>query len=319
MPSACRRRGPSWGSPPPTRDIRPTTPDASSWVEGLGSDALEGVRYCVFGCGNRQWARTYQVIPKRMDAALEKAGATRIKDLGETDAGGDFFGGFEKWYADLWTTFGKTFGKETVEPAASELDVEIVRSGREMALRLTHLDRGRVIENRELVDMTWPSARSKRHIEIALPRGMSYRTGDYLAVLPRNPRQDVERALRRFGLAADTQIVIHRGVGNATACRASTRSRSPISWQTNTGSGIAPFHGFLQGRAIQKAGGREVGPALLFFGVDHPEVDYLYKDELDAWQQQGVVEVHPAFPATARAWRRRCRRRSCGSTRTPSE
>jgi len=61
------------------------------------------------------------------------------------------------------------------------------------------------------------------------------------------------------------------------------------------GSGIAPFHGFLQERAIQKAGGREVGPALLFFGVDHPEVDYLYKDELDAWQQQGVVEVHPAF------------------------
>ncbi|MCF1454998.1 hypothetical protein FS774_20890 [Agrobacterium vitis] len=43
---------------------------------------------------------------------------------------------------------------------------------------------------------------------IALPPGMRYRTGDYLAVLPRNPQVDVDRALRRFGLAVDTEIVI---------------------------------------------------------------------------------------------------------------
>jgi cytochrome P450/NADPH-cytochrome P450 reductase len=30
------------------------------------------VRFAVFGCGNRQWARTYQAIPKQIDAALEK-------------------------------------------------------------------------------------------------------------------------------------------------------------------------------------------------------------------------------------------------------
>ena len=416
-----------------------------AWVEGVEPDALKGVRYSVFGCGNRQWARTYQAIPKRMDRALEKAGATRVKDRGETDAGGDFFGGFEGWYAGLWTALGKALGKETVESAAPALDVEIVRSGREMALRLTDLDQGRVIENRELVDMSAPSARSKRHIEIALPPGMSYRTGDYLAVLPRNPQQDVDRALRRFGLATDTQIIIRKGPGNATglpgeypvaaadilanyvelgqpatrtqvgqlvqatrcppdrkalealsqpevyeakvlskrvslldllerfpACelglgaflaalppmraRQYSISSSPLRDPARcsltvavvdepalagghrhlgvastylsgleegarlsvavrpsqaafhppqdpavpiimvcAGSGIAPFHGFLQERAIQKAGGREVGPALLFFGVDHPKVDYLYKDELAAWQEQGVVEVHPAF------------------------
>jgi cytochrome P450/NADPH-cytochrome P450 reductase len=435
-----------------------------AWVEGLGPDALKGTRYSVFGCGNRQWARTYQAIPKRMDVALEKAGAIRIKDRGETDAGGDFFGGFEEWYADLWTALGNAFGKETVEPAASELDVEILRSGREMALRLTDLDGGRVVANRELVDMTSPSARSKRHIEIALPAGMSYRTGDYLAVLPRNPRHDVERALRRFGLAADTQIVIHKSLGSATAlpseypvavadilanyvelgqpatrtqvgqlaqatrcppdrkalealsqpeaydsevlskrvslldllerfpacelglgaflaalppmrARQYSISSSPLRdparcsltvavldapalagghrhlgvastylagleesarlsvavrpsqaafhpppdpavpiMMVCAGSGIAPFRGFIEERSIQKAGGREVGPALLFFGVDHPEVDYLYKDELAAWQEQGVVEVHPAFSSAPdgevtyvqhRVWQRR--------------
>jgi cytochrome P450/NADPH-cytochrome P450 reductase len=446
MPGACRREGAavvvtaSYEGQPPDNARR-----FVAWVEGLGPDALKGARYSVFGCGDRQWARTYQAIPKRVDAALEKAGATRVRDRGETDASGDFFGGFEEWYAGLWTALGKASGKETVEPAASGLDVEIVRSGREKALRLTDLDQGRVLENRELVDMSSPLARSKRHIEIALPTGMSYRTGDYLAVLPRNPLQDVERALRRFGLPADTQIVIHKGPANATALpsgypvaaadilanyvelgQPATRTqigqlvqatrcppdrnaldalsqpeaygaevlskrvslldllerfpacelglgafltalppmrarqysisssplrdpalcsltvtvvdepslagghrhrgvastylagleegaRLPVAVRPSqaafhppqdpavpiimvcAGSGIAPFHGFLQERAIQKLRGRKAGPALLFFGVDHPEVDYLYKDELAAWQKQGVVEVHPAF------------------------
>ncbi|MBV8094704.1 MAG: hypothetical protein JO110_16060 [Acetobacteraceae bacterium] len=79
------------------------------------------------------------------------------------------------------------------------------------------LEQGRIIENRELVNMAPPLARSKRHIEIALPPGMAYRAGDYLAVLPRNPARDVDRALRRFGVAADTQILIHKRPSSATA------------------------------------------------------------------------------------------------------
>jgi cytochrome P450/NADPH-cytochrome P450 reductase len=61
------------------------------------------------------------------------------------------------------------------------------------------------------------------------------------------------------------------------------------------GTGLAPFRGFLQERAIQAANGRSVGPALLFFGCDHPDVDFLYRDELEAWQAAGVVSVRPAF------------------------
>ena len=63
------------------------------------------------------------------------------------------------------------------------------------------------------------------------------------------------------------------------------------------GTGLAPFRGFLQERAMQAASGRTVGKALLFFGCDHPDVDLLYRDELEAWQRAGVVEVRPAFSA----------------------
>jgi cytochrome P450/NADPH-cytochrome P450 reductase len=61
------------------------------------------------------------------------------------------------------------------------------------------------------------------------------------------------------------------------------------------GSGVAPFRGFLQDRVVQKQGGQEVGPALLFFGTNHPEVDYLYREEFGRWQQAGVVDLLPAF------------------------
>jgi cytochrome P450/NADPH-cytochrome P450 reductase len=61
------------------------------------------------------------------------------------------------------------------------------------------------------------------------------------------------------------------------------------------GTGLAPFRGFLQERALQARAGRTVGRALLFFGCDHPDVDYLYREELAAWQAAGIVEVRPAF------------------------
>jgi len=62
------------------------------------------------------------------------------------------------------------------------------------------------------------------------------------------------------------------------------------------GSGLAPFHGFIQERMEQKKSGREVGKSLLFFGCRSPDVDYLYSDsDLAEWTAAGVVEVYPAF------------------------
>ncbi|WP_225086569.1 bifunctional cytochrome P450/NADPH--P450 reductase [Pectobacterium colocasium] len=412
------------------------------WVENLGTGALAGLQFCVFGCGNLQWARTYQAIPKRVDAALEKAGAQRIKARGEADSGGDFFGSFDDWYGNLWPTLTTAFGKQALSAdEANTLELEFVKVGRESVLQQGDMVRGMMTENRELVDMTSPYARSKRHIEIRLPEGMTYRAGDYLAVLPQNPDEQVNRVLRRFGLASDMMLVINRSpggtglpVGQAISCAellgnyvelsqpatrahvavmaAATRcppekaelerlatehydsevlaqrfsvldllyrfqscpidfatylkmlppmktrqysiSSSPL-WKPDhvtltiavvdapalsglgrhrgvassylatlspndsisvavrpsgfhlpddpatpliliaAGSGVAPFRGFLQERAQQKAAGIQVGPTLLFLGVNHPDVDYLYHDELADWEKNNIVTVLTAF------------------------
>ena len=48
---------------------------------------------------------------------------------------------------------------------------------------------------------------------------------------------------------------------------------------------------------MQRAAGQPVGPALLFFGCDDPDVDFLYRDQLAEWEREGVVSVRPAFSA----------------------
>lgn len=418
------------------------------WLESQPAGSLAGVRFAVFGCGNRQWARTYQFVPKRIDAAFEAAGATRLRERGEADAGGDFFGAFDEWYDTLWDALGHAVGQAVADkPAAPAFDVEIVKAARESSLQLADLEQATIVANRELVDVARANGRSKRHIEFALPAGMSYRSGDYLAVLACNAPYQVQRALRRFGLANDTQIVIRKQEGQAsslptdypvsayevlsnyvelaqpvtkaqihqlsawTACppekqelerlgsddvyakevlgkrvslldlveraqsssitfaqflamlpvlraRQYSISSSPLAEETQAsltiavvdapafsgqgrftgvasnylahlkpgdrvsvavrpsqsgfhppadpatpmvmvcaGTGVAPFRGFLQERAAQKAAGRDVGRALLFFGVDHPDVDYLYRDQFAEWERQGVVEMRPAFSA----------------------
>jgi cytochrome P450 / NADPH-cytochrome P450 reductase len=187
------------------------------YLEALGPGDLKGLRFAVFGCGDRQWARTYQAIPKRVDAALENAGATRLLPRGESDSGGDFFGTFDEWYAKLWPALAEAFEKQPVPPTGEdELQVELVTAGRENVLQLEEHQQGRIVKNIELVDMTKPRARSKRHLEIELPAGTIYRSGDYLEVLARNPKELVDRALRRFALAWDTQIVVRRGTPGAT-------------------------------------------------------------------------------------------------------
>lgn len=188
-----------------------------AWLESLPANALEGRRYAVFGCGNRQWARTWQAIPKRVDAALGKAGAQPFRARGEGDAAGDLFGAFESWYADLWSSLAASEGREPATRAQPGIDVEIRRGTRERALKLEELQRGTVLANRELVDLQKPGARSKRHIEIALPEGMTYRAGDYLAVLPSNPPETVRRALARFALEPDADVILHGAPGVSPA------------------------------------------------------------------------------------------------------
>lgn len=61
------------------------------------------------------------------------------------------------------------------------------------------------------------------------------------------------------------------------------------------GTGIAPFRGFVQERALQMEAGRKLAPALLFIGCQKPGQDDLHADEISAWASKGAVDVRYAY------------------------
>ncbi|OCB91808.1 cytochrome P450 oxidoreductase OrdA-like protein [Sanghuangporus baumii] len=422
-----------------------------AWLSAQKTDGekslLNGITYSVFGCGNREWVRTYQRIPKLIDEKMAGAGAERLMERGEGDAASpDFFQKFDEFEDRMWGTLEKKYetGGKTNEGADdSGLTIELASpdTTRTKVLRQTDAEPGEVLANRLL---TRPGAPEKRHINIKLPEGMSYRAGDYLAILPTNPEESVQRALTRFklngsqeitikakgptNLPTDVPVSVHsllsgfvelsqpattrdlqalkaaasnegtiaelngllekyqgevlakrisvldlleqykdidlsfgaflnllppmrirqysissspladpscvsltvsvidvqalsgqetkrfRGVASTFLAGLKVEDRISVAVRPSgaqfalpsdpltpivmsaAGSGLAPFRGFVQERAAQKAAGREIGRAVLFFGCRDPEEDYLYMDsELQEWVQAGVVEVRPAF------------------------
>jgi len=55
------------------------------------------------------------------------------------------------------------------------------------------------------------------------------------------------------------------------------------------GTGMAPFRAFIQERSVLKSQGIEVGPIALYFGSRSRFAEYLYGEELEAYNNEGLL------------------------------
>ncbi|KAJ3555497.1 hypothetical protein NM688_g2547 [Phlebia brevispora] len=178
-----------------------------AWLENMKKDELKGVNYAIFGCGNSEWAKTFQRIPTVCDELLSEHSATRLLDRGVGNAAaGDFFDAFERWEEALWEMLEKKYGTAS-KVGHTGLAIEMLGTETERAATLRQSDTafGLVVENRLL---TSSGAPAKIHLEFDLPEGLSYRAGDYLAVLPANPARDVQRAMSLFNLSPRQEVKV---------------------------------------------------------------------------------------------------------------
>jgi cytochrome P450/NADPH-cytochrome P450 reductase len=196
---------------------RPTDDAAQfvTWLEGLEPGSLDGLQYAVLGVGDRNWAATYQRVPTLIDERLTAAGATSLLERGAADAAGDFAGTVDRWTADLWTALLERYGAAGEATAAEAEDdreaglyeLEDTTDSVIGGLAARHgVQPMEVLDAYELVDMNHELGRSKRFLKLRLPEGVTYRTGDHLAVLPSNPADLVERVADRFGLDLDRTV-----------------------------------------------------------------------------------------------------------------
>jgi cytochrome P450/NADPH-cytochrome P450 reductase len=182
--------------------------------EPASPHALQGVRYAVFGCGNRDWAGTYQAVPKLIDSRLEALGASRLYARGEGDGRDDFDGQFRDWYAPLWPAVAKEFSLDLAKAKGRSgplFNVEEVPERAAAPFADAYGARPMtILENRELQRGVGdqPLERSTRHIEIALPEGVSYQAGDYLGVIPRHSEEHVRRVAARLNLSTEATVRI---------------------------------------------------------------------------------------------------------------
>ncbi|MCQ6562193.1 bifunctional cytochrome P450/NADPH--P450 reductase [Paenibacillus mendelii] len=419
----------------------------TEWLETADESEIQGVRYAVFGCGDHNWASTYQRIPRLIDEQLAVKGAQRLLPRGESDASGDFEREVDEWTEHLWPDLMQTLGLPVMadnQPKLSALSVQFVQGAAAVPLAETYQAvTGRIVHSRNLQHAD--SGRITQHIEISLPEGTGYREGDHLGVLPVNSAVLVRRVLHRFNLDADAHLILSaegrsgahlptgvpvrlddllsrsielqepatraqiREMAACTVCPPHVKelqgllaeatyqtgvrakritmldlleqyeacelpferflellpplkpryysissspkvSRNTVSitvgvvrdraWsgqgeyrgvasnylaQLGTGAevlmfirssesgfalpgdpatpiimigpgtGVAPFRGFIQARQALREAGQELGAAHLYFGCRNPEHDYLYREEFDEAEKEGLVTLHTAF------------------------
>ncbi|MGG2990395.1 bifunctional cytochrome P450/NADPH--P450 reductase [Paenibacillus macerans] len=180
------------------------------WLEEVEPGSLAGVNYTVFGCGDRNWASTYQHVPKFIDEQMELKGAKRFSVRGEADASGDFEQQRETWESRMWGEAMDFFGialNPNAERERSTLSIRFVDELTESPLVQSYdAVSAEVALNREL--QAEGSERSTRHIELSLPEGLGYSEGDHLGVLPENSGVQIERLLKRFGLSGADQVIM---------------------------------------------------------------------------------------------------------------
>eukprot|EP00055_Hartaetosiga_balthica_P010127 m.42286 g.42286 ORF g.42286 m.42286 type:complete len:656 (+) comp7048_c0_seq1:67-2034(+) len=62
------------------------------------------------------------------------------------------------------------------------------------------------------------------------------------------------------------------------------------------GTGLAPFRGFLQDRKATKDQGKEIGKMVMFFGCQHENKHFMYREELEEFVSDGVLtNLYTAF------------------------
>lgn len=194
----------SYEGDPPNNAIR-----FVRWLERLIESPFAGCRHAVFGCGNRDWANTFQRVPALVDEAFIRCGSVPLVKRGSSDAAdNNILNDFDQWVDEfLWPALGKQYIIKSQDSEPVVRSFEILQSSRITEL-LPDGDQAIVQEAKIL---TTPAEPQKRHVKIRLPKGMTYTAGDYLAILPVNHDDTVKEVMTRFGIAIDSKILTSDG------------------------------------------------------------------------------------------------------------
>ena len=185
----------------------------------IGEVERPELTYAVLGVGNTQW-KTYQAFPKLVESTLRQTGAKNLLRARR----GRWQRRFRRGRRSAgWARCGRRWARATHRPQRhrASRSPSATRTRRAPACCPKSAYRLEVIGNDELVgDATglWDFSKeaprsSTRHMTIRLPKDVTYRAGDHLAVYARNRPEVVDSIIERLGLRPD-QVVVLDGKGS---------------------------------------------------------------------------------------------------------
>ena len=169
------------------------------WLDTVEEGQLNGVHYAVFGCGDRNWANTYQNVPTMIDEQLALKGAKRFSLRGEMDASSEFERQLKDWknrlLADALIAFELTL-EGASKHEENGLTLKFVTNH---AIENSYLEQeGNVLFLEGEIDPE----------NIAFPEQVRDKEGEKIWVYSRNDAIVVNRILARFKLNADDVVVL---------------------------------------------------------------------------------------------------------------
>ena len=199
--------------------------DDSSFEFSKGEHRLDGLKYVVFGLGNRTYEH-YNLIARKVDAKLTELGATRLGPRGEGDDDKAMEEDYLEWKEKMWPELAAALnveegqGGDTPDFAVTEdtsCPQEKVYLG-ELSARALTKTRGihdaknpfpaPITRAREL--FAHGHERNCVHVELKIEgSGINYQHGDHVGVWPTNPEVEVDRLLAALGLWDKRNTVIN--------------------------------------------------------------------------------------------------------------
>lgn len=196
---------------------------------------LDDLRYSAFGLGNRTYEH-YNYVVRRVSQRLDALGATRIGDVGEGDDGsGTTEEDFLSWKETVWKQLASAMGLEELDTVSFYQPSFVVSERHDISSasgevylgepNKSHLDSDEfssvpgpfdahnpsispVVASRSLLS---PGVKDRNciHLDVDISNtGLSYATGDHIAIWPSNTNEEVDTFLNTFGLAAKRHWVI---------------------------------------------------------------------------------------------------------------
>lgn len=188
---------------------------------------LTNLKYVAFGLGNNTYEH-YNSMVRNVNKALEKNGAKRIGDAGEGDDGaGTMEEDFLAWKEPMWQAMAEAMQLEereavyepvfdVTEKPEMSAEEDTVYLGEPNKHHLEGTSKGPYNANNPYIapiheskELFTDKTRNCLHLDVDISgSGLSYTTGDHIAVWPTNPGKEVDRFLKVTGLQSKKDTVI---------------------------------------------------------------------------------------------------------------